>query len=30
MAFAGTNVKEIYEIFSKDLDISVIPMKYGG
>ncbi|CAD8083868.1 unnamed protein product [Paramecium primaurelia] len=30
MAFAGKDPKEILEVLSRDIDISVIPKKYGG
>lgn len=30
MAFAGKDPKEILEVLSRDIDISIIPKKYGG
>lgn len=30
MAFAGTDVKEIFEVLGRDIDKEVIPRKYGG
>lgn len=30
MAFAGQDVKEIQEVLLRDIDIKIIPKKYGG
>lgn len=30
MAFAGQNIKDIQEALLRDIDIKIIPKKYGG